>query len=118
MLLSRSCQLADLHQLQTPLIELDADFGHLVFKWIVELKGITKLKPRQRALVRGTETLVGLTCHVDGGVAGFGAAVYITVRLSLDNPTLVHRILMSKSRVSHTNNKGSRKNWWFWPLHS
>ena len=86
MLLSRSCQLADLHQLQTPLIELDADFGHLVFKWIVELKGITKLKPRQRALVRGTETLVGLTCHVDGGVAGFGTAVYITVRLSLDNP--------------------------------
>ena len=103
MLLSRSCQLADLHQLQTPLIELDPDFGHLVFKWIIELKGITKLKPRQRALVRGTETLVGLTCHVDGGVAGFGAAVYITVRLSLDNPTLVHRILLSKSRVSRRN---------------
>ena len=89
--------------LQTPLIELDADFGHLVFKWIVELKGITKLKPRQRALVRGTETLVGLTCHVDGGVAGFGAAVYITVRLSLDDPRLVHRILLSKSRVSRRN---------------
>ena len=53
--------------------------------------------------MRGTETLVGLTCHVDGGVAGFGAAVYVTVRLSLDSPTLVHRILLAKSRVSRRN---------------
>ena len=38
MLLSRSCQLADLNQLDTPLIDLDTEFGQLVFNWIVNLQ--------------------------------------------------------------------------------
>ena len=51
----------------------------------------------------GNEILLGLTCHVDGGVVGFGASVYITVKKTLGDPNLIHRILMAKSRVSRRN---------------
>ena len=43
--------------------------------WLREVQKIKELKPIKRALIRGEEILVGLTSHVDGGVAGYGAVV-------------------------------------------
>ena len=42
----------------------------------------------------------GLTCHVEGRKEGFGAVVYMSVKSHMDSPELIHRVLVSKSRVA------------------
>ena len=70
MVLSRSCKIATIHQMETPLAELDEDFATHALDWLREVQKIKGLKPIKRAIIRGEKILVGLTCHVDEGLAG------------------------------------------------
>ena len=58
-------------------------FAKQALNWLREVQRIKGLKPIKRALICGEEILAGLTCHVDGGVAGYGAVVYVTVKTEL-----------------------------------
>ena len=100
MLLSRACQIASTSHMETPLISLDESFGKQCYDWILDLKKLRELKPHQRALIRGDEKLWGLTAHTDGGSAGFGTSIFVSVHDAPESDSLKHRILGSKSRVS------------------
>ena len=103
MVLSRSCQIASIHQMDTPLAELDEAFAKQALSWLREVEKIKELNPIKRALIQGEEILIGLTSHVDGGVAGYGAVVYVTVKTALDNLKLTNIVFLYKSRVSRRN---------------
>ena len=100
MLLSRACQIASTANMETPIVLLDESFAQQAYDWVLELKELQHLLPQQRSLIQGDEKLFGLTGHVDGGSAGFGASIYATVHDDESSDALRNRILGSKSRVS------------------
>ena len=79
---------------------MNEDFAYQVFDWLCDLKNIIHLKPQKRALVQGSELIQGLTSHSDGGMGGFGAVVFMTVKQSATSTKLTQRVMGSKSKVS------------------
>ena len=96
--LSRACTIASLDEIDTPLAQLDKEFGLEALKFLNGLKEIKNINPHKRAIVPYRSKLKGFIASRDGGVPGFGTLVHA---IHEDHNKKLDTTLMgAKSKVS------------------
>ena len=101
-LVSRSCELASIDEMNVDLEARDAGFCSVVRKFIMNLRKVAEIRPFRRAWVPENHSLCGFAIPVDGGKMAFGAGVY-SLAAPTDGGDLDRSICSTRSRISKRN---------------
>ena len=103
-ILSRSCEIASLVHLNTPLYDLNPEFAKLAYLFVSNLKNLDNLLSFDKELIPENAILKYIVGQCDGGLAGYGGLVYLVSKLKncyKSNLIVAHGKIQKRSIPAH-----------------